>query len=198
MLELKLGQVKIGLDFSFFAAIALFFCCDEFAFGLLSLAAATLHESGHLIAMMLTKCRVRAITFYGGGIKITREFTLYNSLFVLVAGSAANFAVFGLSLIFRENQGFALFGAVNMLLGIFNLIPVACFDGKYILDMWLERIFSEKNARTASEAISFVFSALLILCAVLTLVSGVVNFTFAAVTVYVLAVIVVGEGRLRR
>lgn len=70
MIQFRWHGTKIRLDFSFFAAAALLGLLGGTGGFLRMLAACTLHEAGHLAAMLLLRQRVRSITCYGVGICI--------------------------------------------------------------------------------------------------------------------------------
>lgn len=132
MIEFNLRKTKIQLDFSFFAVLAFCFFLDRNNILFMSFAACVLHETGHLITMLLFRIDIRTLCFYGAGVRLGA--CLNNTAFgkriaVLLAGSSANLLTCALTLCL----GFNLFAAVNLMIGIFNLLSIGDFDGKQII-----------------------------------------------------------------
>ena len=124
MIQFRWHGTKIRLDFSFFAAAALLGLLGGTGGFLRMLAACTLHEAGHLAAMLLLRQRVRSITCYGVGICIRPASygTYGQDVLVLLAGPLCNlFMGAGIWL----TAGMTPFAMLHLGLGLFNLLPYA-------------------------------------------------------------------------
>jgi Zn-dependent protease len=138
MIEIKFLRTVFRLRFDFFAAVAVLFLFYDEKIALWGLYAALFHETGHLIAMFFCDVPVKSVTLYGAGIAIdtkhSRDFLpVKTDLFILSAGAAVNFAVCAYCEVFFENAAINLFGAVNLVIGLFNLLPLSSFDGGRII-----------------------------------------------------------------
>ncbi|MDR0991747.1 MAG: hypothetical protein LBL87_02465, partial [Ruminococcus sp.] len=138
MIELQFGKTFFRLRFGFFASLALLFLFYEGKTALWSLYACLIHEAGHLFAMYFCGVPVRSVMLYGAGIRIDcknpRQFLPpFTDFFILSAGPAVNFAVCLYCMLFFENTNLRLFGAVNLVIGLFNLLPLTQFDGGRII-----------------------------------------------------------------
>ena len=188
------NKFRIGADFTFFAVIAMFVAFDTTGFALMSLAVCAIHEAGHLTAMLITKQKPSSILFRGGGIKITTAnngqlIRSKSSLFVVLAGSTLNIALFfGLYFTLAKTDIYPImFAVLNLVTGLFNLLPVGCLDGKRLLEMFVP----EKPLKVI-EAVAFCIVFIVIAAA---LFKGGVNFTLAAAMIYIISVdIFSGEG----
>ncbi len=145
MIGFKIGSSSVGFDFSFFASVALLMLLGN-GYAVLGLAACIWHEFGHLIAMRICNIPVKRILFYGAGIKIMPDkqfcFTDFRTeFFVLIAGSAANFAASAVSGFFDAAE-LKLFSVINAVIGVFNLLPVQYLDGGKLLTAVIYRICS--------------------------------------------------------
>lgn len=116
------------------AAVALAF--DKNGWLVLYMAAAGLHECGHLAAILLFGGRVRHITAGLGGMKIdytTRRQSSYASdMLMALAGPFVNLILVALCTVaarFWQGQDLYYFCGVNLLLAFFNLVPAAPLDG---------------------------------------------------------------------
>ncbi len=138
MIEFNVKNIRIGLDFSFFAVMAFCFFLDKNGILMMSLAACVLHETGHLIAMIFFDIEIRSLYFFGAGIKLgcdIRKEGLGKSIIVLLAGSAANM----IACIFSFSVCAYSFAAVNLVIGIFNLLSIGDLDGKQLVLILSER-----------------------------------------------------------
>jgi Zn-dependent protease len=180
----RIGGCELGADFTFFAIIAMFAALDTTGFALLSLAACLIHEAGHLAVMLAKGHKPPSVILRGGGIKISADAARADSFAVLIAGSAANIAVFAaLYIILPQpytNIYPIMFAAMNLVIGLFNLLPLGCLDGKRLLAL----ILPSRVVR-AVEIMAFA-AVIAVLAASFT--RGGANFTLAAAMIYVISV----------
>lgn len=184
MVELKIKGILLQLDFSFFAVLALYLLLDESGFGLAALAACAMHETAHLVAMTAFGVRVERLTLYGAGIRITsaaieRAKPLQRAV-ILAAGCAANFIA---AAIFWHTREYAA-SAVNLFIGVFNLLPMGELDGAGLLKLTAIRFCRADKIDKVMKAASVV-SAALCGCAVL-LLGGGVPFTLVTTALYII------------
>ena len=186
MVELKLKQTLLRLDFSFFAVIALYLLLDESGFGLAALAACAMHETAHFIAMTAFGVPVEQLTLYGAGIRITSSTIEYlkplQKAIILCVGCIVNFAAAFLFWVLGKYEA----SAVNMFTGIFNLLPMGELDGARLLKMVAVRNCKAENVDRVMR-FAGVFSAV-ICAAVFTAVGGVVSFTLITTALYIILV----------
>ena len=120
-------------------------------FGAVSaLAAAAVHEAGHLAAMRACGCGVKSITLYpfGADIRESGGVRSYKTdMLVALAGPLANLAaalfVFGL---------FPLFSVYCVVYALFNLLPVRMLDGGRALESLLLCRFEQHTADSVMKA----------------------------------------------
>jgi len=179
MLRVNAGSVRVSADFTFFAVIALFLCFDVTGYGILSLLACLVHESGHLFAMLILGEKPNEIVFRGGGVKISAAGW---NLPVLAAGSFLNVALFFILYFTLPKTDIypVMFAVLNLVIGVFNLLPIGCLDGKRIISLFLsEKIVSAVEKTAFAAAVLAVFTAFFF---------GKVNFTLIIVLFYIMAI----------
>lgn len=186
MIELCFKSTKLRFDFSFFAVLAVFSLCERLDTGIAALCACAAHELSHVIVMRYFGVQVGSVTFYCAGIKISSDDTenapARVQLAVYLAGSGMNFL---LAIAFGV-LGYPYLAAINLLTGLFNLLPLGEFDGAKLLrlaafrfakperiDLWL------RLGNIASLAV------VLLLC----LFFGSFSFTLAVTLAYIAAVV---------
>ncbi len=91
------------------------------------LFAALLHEIGHLIAIILCKCKIIRIKFtvFGGVIKYHNYESKVKDIIIALSGPFMGFIAAYIS----AKLGFFTFSGANLILSTVNLIPVMPLDG---------------------------------------------------------------------
>ena len=160
------GRLKVKFDFSFFAVVAFMIFVDTSGAAVLSLIACILHEGGHLLAMAVCGAYPERITFYGGGIALTRTgmdcLPDGKRILILSAGCAVNLIVASTYLFMPDNGTAAVFCAVNLIICLFNALPIGYFDGAGILEILLSKFMSLRAAETVKRVIGITFSVVII------------------------------------
>lgn len=163
---ISVGKLNLKFNFSFFAVIAFLIFADTSGMAVLSLTACILHEGGHLLAMALCGIYPDKITFYGGGIAIDKlgmeQISDCRRLFILAAGCMVNFLISSTYFFDPENEMIQVFSAVNLLIGIFNALPIGYFDGARILEILLVRFMRPSAANIVKKIIGALCSAVII------------------------------------
>ncbi|MDE7229078.1 MAG: peptidase M50 [Oscillospiraceae bacterium] len=186
MIEFKLKNTLLRLDFSFFAVVALFLFLDSSGFGLAALTACAVHELSHLAVMTAFGIAPEAVTFYGAGIRISSARTEYAAMtarvLILAAGCAANFTAAALFWISGQLPA----AAINLFTGIFNLLPIGELDGAALLKTLFIRLCRPENVDRCMK-LSGLISAALVMIAVITAGGG-VSFTLVTTALYIIIV----------
>ena len=124
---------------------------DTSGAAVLSLIACILHEGGHLLAMAVCGVNPERITFYGGGIALSKSgmesLTDAKRLVILSAGCSVNLLVAAACFAMQGNDTAAVFGAVNLIICIFNALPIGYFDGAEVLELLLTGFVSLRTAK---------------------------------------------------
>lgn len=124
---LRLGKLELGWGFPVLAAVALLAGAGE----VLPVAALSAlgHEAGHLLALRLAGARVEKVrlTAFGAEIRADTRYLPYaREILCTVAGPAVNLA---LAVLLARVVGDHVAAGVNLVLGVFNLLPVPALDG---------------------------------------------------------------------
>ena len=168
---------KIQLKNSFFLLLALFILFGQSSLLPLIFLAALAHEFGHLLAIWGFGGTVRSvsISFLGAKIEYSRGRQSYIAeAVVALAGPICNLLVAYLFAQFGTLGGDALFfSGANLLLGLFNLLPISSLDGGRALYFFCAKLFGIDTAETIGEKVSTFCAAALFLFGIwVFLVSG--------------------------
>ena len=176
-MKFKIFGIKVFISFWFAAVIAVMLFCDRSGLVVPTLCLALLHELAHLAMMKFYGCAPEKITLRPGSIEIRNKklncFT--NEISILLSGPLLNILwAGGVFLAFKlyVSKTAVLWSAVSLLLGVYNLLPIRGLDGGSILYAVICRKYSTTAAQKALNLCSIVFSVLLIMGSILTIISG--------------------------
>lgn len=144
----------------------------------------SVHEAAHVLCLKLFKCRIRNVRLLFGTLSIE-----YNSppsdvarLISLLSGPLINLIISGVSYLLNYNT----FCAINLLLFIYNLLPLNCLDGGEIAEIILERFLTHKQVSAVLNILTIIICILLVVaCFGLTR-----NFSFIILCFYLLSVLI--------
>jgi Zn-dependent protease len=143
--------IRINLSFLLMLAVVLLWAggLQGLAIVLMAAGSVLLHELGHALMARHLGVPVAGIElhFFGGVAQMSDlPRRPADEIAVAAAGPAVSFALAGLghglaavAVVPALATGFALFGWVNLLLAVFNLLPAFPSDGGRILRAWLAR-----------------------------------------------------------
>jgi membrane-associated protease RseP (regulator of RpoE activity) len=154
-------MLRIGILPAVIFGIMLFFQPAGIVFP--SLAAAALHELGHMLAAMLLSIPLRSfeIGMFGASLKVRGSLISYPKEFLLcAAGPGMNFLSAFLVYIFSEHRGYysecgEWFISVSVMLGLLNLIPAEGFDGGRMLSAMLSAVLGPRASARVISATTF-------------------------------------------
>lgn len=143
MISLKLGKIKLCFEFGFFVTLSVFCLLDDFGIAITALCACMIHEIGHIISAVICNVKIERITFGFSGIKMlseSRVTKISKDIFILLSGPIINL----LTAYFYFHMGNYVPFSVNLILGIFNLLPFTSLDGGTIL----KKLFEHYEAKS--------------------------------------------------
>lgn len=165
-MSFKFLGVQTYINFYTLAAATVLLMIDRSGIAALCIASSVLHEIGHIAALKIFKTTPKKISFGPGGMKLTDNHLMRKSykkdIAAALSGPAINIISFIVLYFFWRifNHHILLMSAViSLVIGLFNLLPVAPLDGGRALHALL-CIFSSPS--TAEKTVK-VLSALTLL-----------------------------------
>lgn len=190
-MQLKIKGIKLEIGFMFTATVAfllLFNIGDEVKLGI---SFSLLHEIGHLIAIIICKEKPKLISFGLFGMTIVRECDLtqnYKKEFVTaISGPLTNFfiaIVFYFIYLKLSKEIFLKIIIVNLIIGLFNIMPVFELDGGRALESLLKYNYPEEISERILKIVSFFTLVIMMGFGFYILISTGYNFTFLAISIY--------------
>lgn len=192
MLTVSFRGCCLHFKFSFFALLA--FCClftgaTSSAFLLL---AVILHESAHLLTMILFGSPPKAVQFSALGCQIVlpekNPLSYGRSALVSLAGPACNLLCFGIMMLF--SQGNHMFAVASFTLGMFHCLPIEPLDGGLALRAILSGVLDSEKAEKITFFLSLILLFPLSVLGFLILLRTRYNFSLLLLSLYLMLYLV--------
>ena len=150
------------------------------------LAAAVIHELGHILMMRLCSVKVTGVRLrlFDVLIEADEPPSFGSDVIITLGGPAANLAFAAVSLPFSFEIGMP-----GLVLGIFNLLPVMSLDGGHLLRICLERRSSARVGNIILTVLTIVFVLPLMTAGIYLLLKSKYNYSFLAISLYLLSVL---------
>ncbi len=190
-MRLKLFGTEIYVSFLFAALIALMLATDKTGLALPTLFAVVCHEIGHLFAMWLTDCSPKSIRLIPAGVQITRQTAkaYTNDIIIALMGPAVNILLFSVLYINYRifgNTAVLYYSLINLIIGLFNLLPVTGLDGGTVLFSLVAKRGDINRAMLALRIVTITLGAAALFLAVTLVIRGNVNISAFIVAIYLL------------
>nr|WP_302703694.1 site-2 protease family protein [uncultured Ruminococcus sp.] len=161
-MKFELFNIKFSVSYTLLCLIAVCIILDIFGGFVMCSFAVVIHESGHLLMMLIFGSKPKKIRISLFEIAINDESRqqrgdLQNFLIVFF-GPFANFICFIIIFLIYLCSGTDLlkFAYVNLSLCLLNLLPVMSFDGGQLLYILLSRRFTGHTAEKTVNIITFI------------------------------------------
>ena len=196
-MQITVFGCKIYISVLFPALLSLILFFDQSGVMLFGVAAVVLHELGHLIVMLLLHLLPDEIVLQPAGIQIKRNMNTLGSgkrLLIAFAGCGANLLVAtGSYFVYSQtlHQLWLLFCACNILLGVFNFLPVFGLDGYDILYILLCNMANAKAADLACKIISALVVLFILTLSIWAFCMKAINPSLLITSVYLLILLLI-------
>ena len=190
-MTLIVNETKLKIDFTFALTVSLMLLLCKQDTVIISLLSSCLHEIGHLFFMYIFHQKINSVTFGAFGVRIERQMTSAVSYkkeaVIALGGILVNFIIAGTGAIYYYVAGdsFSLrLTAVNIIIAIFNMIPLDTLDMGRVLRYTLLNKVDENKCDRILTVISVVFvNFILIVCIAFNMLIG-FNLSLVIVTAY--------------
>ena len=190
-MKFRLFGTEIYISFLFAAVITVMLATDKTGLIIPALFAVIMHEIGHLFAMWVLECAPKRIKLIPASVQITSSFSgrYKNDIIVAVCGPAVNFVLF-FTLYFNylafKNQLVLYCALLNLIIGLFNSLPVAGLDGGTVLYSVISKKSNPNKAAVIVKKITLVIAFLIIVSAVVLTLKGKLNLSLYIVGIYLI------------
>ncbi len=192
-MRFKLFGSEIYISFLFGAVVVIMIATDKTGLILPSLFSICAHETGHLFAMWLYECQPKRIKLIPASVQIVNGKILSEKAETMVAlfGPLVNiilfFSLYVNYLLFKTelslNSAF-----INLVIALFNLIPIIGLDGGTVLKNRLLKTKSHETALKIMRLITVFVSLIIILVAIVLTVKDKLNISLYIMGAYFLII----------
>ncbi|MBQ2971372.1 MAG: hypothetical protein IJE16_02350 [Ruminococcus sp.] len=182
----ELSGVKFEVSFLTVALMSIVIIIDTSNKVLLCFLCALIHEGGHLLSMFIFSVKPRGIKLRLFDIVIDADSgkSFFADLVITLSGPLLNL-LFAFVFYYIDYTMFVM----NLLLGVFNLLPLESFDGGHALYLLLCRKFSVFTSLLIIRVLTFVLLVPMFILGVLVLFSSKYNYSLLLIALYLLAIL---------
>ncbi len=190
-MKFKLFGTEIYISFLFLAMVTVMIAFDKTGLILPTLFSVICHEAGHLFCMWALGSTPKRIKLIPACVQITdsivRRYKIDNA--VSLCGPMVNillFFVFYINYSIWKSEPVLIFAFLNLILGLFNLLPVKGLDGGRILHNIIAQKRDIARADLILKLLGFIFAAIFIILAVVLHLKGKINVSIYILGIYFL------------
>lgn len=190
-MRFKAFGTEIYVSFLFTAVITAILAFDRTGYALPLLFAVFLHETGHLIAMWIFSCAPKRIRLVPAAVEITAPLggSRKHEIIIALCGPAVNlilFSAFLLRFLAFGGDLALICGLINLLIGLFNLLPVTGLDGGTVVFSLLCRKLELSKVCLVMRVINLTFAAAALIAAVWLAFHRRFNLSFFIIGLYLI------------
>ncbi len=190
-MRFKILSTEIYISFIFMIVLTLLLAIDKTGFLVPVFFSVTMHEFAHLFVMWLLNCEPKQIRLIPGSIQIIRKFTYKRNgeILISLSGPLMNLVLFSVFLINYYSFGSKISldcAAINLILAVFNLLPVRGLDGGTILYYILLKLKNGSRANSVINLLTVVIALITIIFGIILLTKGRMNYSLIILGIYFL------------
>ncbi|MBR6510413.1 MAG: hypothetical protein IKT38_07390 [Clostridia bacterium] len=188
-MKFKIFSTKIYISFFFMAVFTVMLATDRTGLILPLFFAIIMHECGHLFCMWAEDVSLKQIKIIPSGIQIISGFSgeYKKDIKVALCGPIVNIALFVIlyfNYLSFGNEQVLNYALLNLIIAIYNLLPVKGLDGGTILYSIIARKSNINKAEITLKFITLSVAIAVLITAVLLTVNDVLNISIYIVGIY--------------
>ncbi len=183
--------IKVEITFLFVAFIAFVLSLKSPSNLLITVVSSLIHESGHLIMMLVLGNKPQKVRFELTGINIIRNQEIRisnkNEIYISLGGPLANAIILLMCCIylsFYDGNFILTLACINLILMLFNLLPVKGLDGGNSLYYLLIQKFDISFSSKVLHIISVLFIGLIFIWGIYVLISSRYNISIIIIAIF--------------
>lgn len=203
MMKFRLAGIKFYVSFPAISLIclSLFISDDKLCLLPVCLLASVIHEAGHLIFVCRYKGKPESICIKTGEVAINCNLcfaTYKEDLIITIAGICVNIIVSSVCfLLYQIIPSAFVFNVAmcNLVVGLFNLLPIKTFDGGQLTELLLTRRFSTSTVEKLVNIITITTVIPIAFAGAYILLTSKFNYSMLLLAIYWLLLIINKEMR---
>jgi stage IV sporulation protein FB len=183
--------IKIEITFLFVAFIAFILSLKVPSNVLITVLSSLIHECGHLIMMIISDNKPKNVRFELTGINIIRNQDIRvsnkNEILISLGGPLMNLIIViscCIYLCFYNNNLIMTFACINLILMVFNLLPIKQLDGGNILFYSMMQNFDICFSSKVMKITSVIFIMIIFIWGIYVLISSRYNISIIIIAIF--------------
>ena len=188
-MKFRILGIKVEISYVSICFLTLFIGMDRTNLFLPIIFSILLHEISHILPLLYFKCKIREINLKIGliGVIFDDNLTKIQRIISQISGPLSNLLFAGLCLVFKNS----LLWAVNIILFLYNLLPVHCLDGGTILATLLSGIVSEHKINTILTINTIILILISLFLFVFLYIRGIKNYSLILFALYLILPLII-------
>ena len=188
-MRVRLFGTEVYISFLFAAVVTVLLATDRTGMIVPSLFAIIMHEIGHLFCMWALDCAPKRVKLIPASVQITSSFTkgYKNDIIIAVCGPLVNFLLF-FTLYFNylafKNKITLCYALINLVIGLFNSLPVKGLDGGTVLFSVLVKNIDYNKSVLILKGITVAVALTVVVIAVWLTLKGKINISLYIIGIY--------------
>lgn len=198
-MKTKVFGVSFYVSYPAVAFFTLALICDKKGTVIICFVSSLFHEIGHIIAMRLKGAKLKSVCFNLGDVAINADSSNLSysaEFFVTLSGVVVNFLLCMLSLIlFSVSKAEFFYNTCisNLLIGVFNLLPVRFLDGGQLVLLLLQKRFPPKICERTVDVLTIFFIVPIATMGLIFIFNSSYNYSLLFVALYLISTLVSKE-----
>lgn len=159
-MDFTIGETRVAVSYWFLAGLALCVLLDKSFIVPVMIGVVALHECAHITALALFRVRIRSLCLLLYGVKLDCDLSPLprgKQAAVFLCAPVLNLILGGAFFLWDPNS---IFGALNLCIGAFNLLPVPPLDGGNAL----QALLTSSHSAVILRATAMVFLIPVLVC----------------------------------
>ncbi len=189
----NLFGIKVEITFLFVAFISFVISLNAPSNVMLTIIASMLHESGHLLMMLLIDNKPEKVRFELTGINIIRnqeiKISTKNEILISLGGPMINLIIVLICcafLCFYNSKSILTFACINLILMIFNILPINKLDGGVALYYVLSKNYNIVSCSKVLKVTSYIFISIILIWGIYVFVVSRYNISLIIIAIFLL------------
>ena len=188
-MRFKIFGTEIYISFLFAATVSFLLLTDRTGMALPCLFAVLMHEIGHLFCMWVLDNSPKSVRLIPASVQITSSFSgsYKKDLTVALMGPCVNIILFltlYLNYLVYHNQSTLYYAIINLIIGLFNLLPVKGLDGGTILFCLLSKRYDYNKCCLVIKILTFAIAVVTLITAIILTINGKINISLYIIAIY--------------
>ncbi len=164
-MKFRLCNISFEVNYLFLSMLILYLAFDRTGVYLPLLIGMVVHEFSHIICLIMFSCKIHSIHLNIGAITITHSdnITKIKRIISILAGPFSNFLISMIAMLCKNEMLFF----VNLILALYNLLPINGLDGGELIRISLTGILSNKIIEIILGTTTVIVAVCFILCCIL-------------------------------